>query len=307
MKDQFTICVLLYGDHAELAARCLNSICRGAHAAMPDGLRVAMNQPSQSTEAYVESLVTHGWLLPHNVYKSPENLHKYPMMRWMFYDERNPITTPYVMWFDDDSYITDAVISSRPGFLSTVSEAMGAPDPVTNVLPCMCGSSYTIKITGNQRQWIEDQPWYDRVPISSPMRFATGGWWVARYGLLAAYDYPFPELDHRGGDVMLGALCQQQNLQIKNLRPGVAINADEHGRESKARRRGFDQRPVGYDYRRDLRDVAKACMEAPATPGPIAEALARAKSDKAPPVTDTAEQHPGDVIIRPRIYDHLDL
>ncbi len=313
MKDKFTVCVLLYGDHVQLAARCLNSICRGMPAILPGDLRIAMNAPSSMTERYVDTLVEHGWVLPRNVYKSPENLHKYPMMRWMFYDQQNPIETPYVMWFDDDSYIKDEMIGSTPGFLQSVTAAMEQPSPPGQSLPAVCGGIYTIKIVTNQQQWIEDQPWYDNQSVSSKMRFVTGGWWTARLPLLKKFNYPFEELDHRGGDVMLGALCEQQGLRIKNYRHGIAINADEDGKESRAPHRGFNQRPCGYDYRRDLRHVYKAQVEAPMTLGPITSALAKAKEAKeAAPRADagTPEKAPPSKPISSTIlqsYRYLDL
>lgn len=287
MSDKFTIMVLLYGDHVDLAARCLNSICRAAHKILPGALRIGMNAPSTSTSMFVESLVKHGWVLPHNVYKSSENLHKYPMMRWMLYDDHNPIETPYVMWFDDDSFIQDKMIGATPSFLESLITLMECPDREDHRLPTLCGGVYTIRVVPNQCDWIEDQPWHTGKPVSSTMRFVTGGWWVARFEALKQFGYPFPELDHRGGDVMLGALCEQQGLRIRNYRHGVAINADGDGRESRATRRGFDQRPCGYDYRRDLRSVQKAIIETPETLGPIQEALARAKLAKeisGPPV-----------------------
>lgn len=313
MKDKFTVCVLLYGDHVQLAARCLNSICRGASVVLPEGLRIAMNAPGGATERFVNTLVEHGWVLPHNIYRSPENLHKYPMMRWMFNDERNPIETPYVMWFDDDSFIKDEMIGSTPGFLHSVADAMEHPSPVDQRRPDMCGGVYTIKIVTNQQQWIEDQPWYGDQSISSTMRFITGGWWTARLPILKKFDYPFEELDHRGGDVMLGALCEQQGLKIKNYRHGVAINADENGKESRASHRGFDQRPCGYDYRRDLRHVHKAQVEAPTTLGPMVLALARAKEAKEVITTQTPEPpeetSPGEPVssTTPQSYRYLAL
>jgi len=283
MKSKLTICALLYGDHVDMAARCLNSICRGAHRALPEGLRIGMNSVSQATERFVSTLLKHGWVLPENIYRSEENLHKYPMMRWMLYDTHRFVTTPYVMWFDDDSFITDKMIGATPDFLETVMQVMETPTGTDGVLPAMCGGVYTIKLVQSQQQWIEDQPWYTGKKVSSTMRFVTGGWWTARMRVLQDYAYPFEALDHRGGDVMLGALCEQQGLLIKNFRTGVAINADDQGRESKAPRRGFDQRPCGYDYRRDLRDVAKAQIETPDTIGPINTAASRAKQQKSEP------------------------
>lgn len=48
---------------------------------------------------------------------------------------------------------------------------------------------------------------------------------------------------------MLGALCEQHGLALTHFRDGVWINANAQGIESKSPRRGFNEKPIGYDYR----------------------------------------------------------
>jgi hypothetical protein len=243
---EFEICVLLYGDHVDLAKRCLGSICRGVPAALPGRLRIGMNACCPATVEYVQSLVKFEWVQPGHVYESGKNIHKYPMMRRMLYDPTHPITTPRVMWFDDDSFIRLDPPVPFSDFQAQVCEILG-PGPGPDLL----GSVYTIGITPEQIEWIRNQPWFAGVKPSRKMRFVTGGWWVARLETLSQFDYPWRDLDHRGGDVMLGALCEQQGLKIKHWNQGVAINADHRGQESKASRRGFDQQPIGVGYRKE--------------------------------------------------------
>jgi hypothetical protein len=80
------------------------------------------------------------------------------------------------------------------------------------------------------------------------MRFATGGFWVIKTELLYRYNYPWPELDHNGGDSLLGELCLQQDLRLQQFKEGVKINASRDGKESAAKRRGTSQKPLGHDF-----------------------------------------------------------
>ena len=47
---------------------------------------------------------------------------------------------------------------------------------------------------------------------------------------------------------MLGELLRQQGLRIKKFNTGVAVNADENGRESRSKKRGYDSPPIGYNF-----------------------------------------------------------
>jgi hypothetical protein len=62
---------------------------------------------------------------------------------------------------------------------------------------------------------------------------------------LRALDYPWPSLDHRGGDVMLGEALVQSGLTAWHYHDNAAINADATGRDGEAKRRGFDNAPIG--------------------------------------------------------------
>lgn len=239
-----TVCALTYGDHYELAHRCLQSILQACPELGAGGLRVGLNDVGDHTAEYIDGLVQHKLLSPANVYRSAVNIHKYPMMRRMFYDEKNPITTPYVMWFDDDSFIVSDMIGKQPSFLERAVTALEQ----TGSAVVMAGSAYVIPWAQGQREWVQDQPWYRGRELPQKPAFCTGGWWLAKMAALRSLNYPWPELDHRGGDVMLGQALYQQEWRFLAYRLGVAINADADGRESKAQRRGFDQQPIGTGY-----------------------------------------------------------
>lgn len=238
MRTKFTIGILLYGDFPYLADRCLRSIANTIKSADLN-LRVGLNEVSPAVVSWVKSWVPNDCILEFD-----KNINKYPLMRQMVHGVK-PIDTEYFMWFDDDSYLDGYSLLDtikRPYWLQLVDHAMVNSD--------MIGSIYTMPFQGNQQEWVKAQPWYTGQKLSSKMKFATGGWWTIRTDLLYRFDYPWRELNHNGGDALLGELCHQQHLRLHNFRDGVKINADEHGRESKAERRGTDHRsrPLGWDY-----------------------------------------------------------
>ena len=229
-------CVLLYGDYPHLAERVLGS--------MTDRLRlpnrritVGMNAVSAATRDYVQGLQARGLLGENAVVESKENIHKYPMMRQLFY-RHLPTSCDAVCWFDDDSYLKPVAYDWE----QRLEVAMQGAE--------MVGSLYWQRFAGNQHLWVRHQPWYTGKPVEKGHRalFATGGWWCIWKEILWRHNWPIPELDHRGGDMMLGELCRQQGYRLRKFNDGVAINADARGRESKAKRRGFDSMSIGTKF-----------------------------------------------------------
>jgi hypothetical protein len=267
MRNKFTIGVLLYGDYPQLAERCLKSIVNTIDKDHLH-LRVGMNQVSPQVADWVKS-----WVPDDCIWESDENIHKYPMMRQMIHGIK-PVETPYFMWFDDDSYLDGYQLTDRrtqqPYWLQTVEHAMVNSD--------MIGAIYSLGWMGHQREWVKSQPWYQgKDPLTrGALRFATGGWWTMRTEMLYRWNYPFPSLDHRGGDTMLGELCLQNDLRLNNFRTGVKINADMQGRESNAAKRGFDQPPCGAKFEPGVADVLHRATGSPA---------ANAQSTVTPPQT----------------------
>lgn len=255
MTNDFTICVLLYGDFLGLADRCLRSIAETVRQGDLN-LRVGLNACGEGTKQWVKS-----WVPPECIWESDENIHKYPMMRQMIHGVA-PVETPFTMWFDDDSYLDGFKLQQiAPGdyWLNRVEHAMVNSD--------MIGSVYGIDLQGHQADWIKDQAWYNnKNPVGRKVRFATGGWWTIRTEILYGWDYPWTELDHRGGDVMLGEMCYQQGFRLNHFRDGVKINANEKGMESKAERRGFDSKPIGYYYDPGVAQTVARATDMPPIP-----------------------------------------
>jgi hypothetical protein len=212
----FTVCVLLYGDHTQLAKRCLNSITTASSAGYVRELRIGMNAVTDQTDAWVRSQITRiQQYYPVVTFSTDENTFKYPMMRNMFRDL--PLDTD-VMWFDDDSYV------EAEDFWPKCAEAFAADVD-------MMGQLWRLPFQGKQRDWIKNQSWFN-ADVWNPdgtMLFCQGAWWVARAALLKEI------LRHKGKN-------------IKRYDYGVRINADENGRHSKAPRRGYTEKVFAYRY-----------------------------------------------------------
>jgi hypothetical protein len=172
---------------------------------------------------------------------------KYPVMRRMLYSQEPAIVGERLMWFDDDSWLT-------PAADAVWWEELDAAAATATVV----GSRWRIAhgLRGAQPDTIMRQIWWPstapRLRSGSPVTFITGGWWVADLEFLRRWGYPFPELRHNGGDVMLGMLCQGQKQATHDIRTkdpkglarGVCINADKSGRCSSALRRGYREEPL---------------------------------------------------------------
>jgi len=234
LDHDVTICVLLYGDFPDYAARCLNSIFNHVGA---DGIRVWGNAVEQRTEALLDGFIDRGLLRIENVVLSSVNRCKYPVIREFIFNEDYQVRTNYMMWFDDDSYVA----TTHPDWLPTVMSRAKRHD--------VTGSPFTCSLTANQKRWARAQPWYRDKPIPMRTLFAVGGWWVARCSTFRAFNWPLPELRHNGGDVVLGELMHQNNLSLGRYSAGVKVNADWDGVEAKAERRGYREPPIGSHYR----------------------------------------------------------
>jgi hypothetical protein len=233
-----SLCALFYGDYSALAKRCLQSIRQSQGQEYVQDIRIGVHNVSAPAFSRIReeaALIATEWSRPVILYEPLGNIYKYPTMRRMLYDEEYPIA-PYMMWFDDDSYI------DAPDFWSKLGEVYKQTE--------MCGQIWHWGSTHNQWKWIQSQPWYNRQFRDRPgkYRFCQGAWWVARTDVLKSLNWPIPELKHCGGDSLLGEALRHTMHTITAYSYGVRINADENGRHSKAPRRGYSERVLGHDY-----------------------------------------------------------
>lgn len=223
--SKVTAVSLLYGDYPQLAKTCLTPLVALRDQGLLD-LRVGANEPSAETLAVCESLNVSPTVAAPQIYK-------YPMMRKLFWND--PIETEYVMWFDDDSYIS----APHPDkWLEKVVEFADKNQAA------MIGSEYVLNATFPPKaaDWFVSRfPKGIAAPKLSRPSFFTGGWWMARTAVLQMLDWPHKDFTHRGGDVGLGIVLGMYGLTRRNFNKGVMINAGETGKESGSPRRGYDE------------------------------------------------------------------
>jgi hypothetical protein len=251
----FTVCCLFYGAYPILAERLLESlrIQRTLRSSPEFLLRIGLNDACWFTRRTVMNMVPQ--LAPVQVYVGKPPYHKYPMMRRMFHGDADAshgfenhadqLRTKYTMWFDDDSWIVSD-LEWRSTLCEQVDACMEHPQNPKDLV----GAPYVMRLRGNQHLYIREQPWYTGVPVekNEKVNFITGGWLTIRTEILLRHDWPPPDFDHNGGDVMLGMLCKQQGYRMGKFTTGLAINANVSGRCSTMPRRGCSQQPVGHDY-----------------------------------------------------------
>lgn len=246
LVNGFSVTAVLFGDHVDLAERCLRPLVSSLDPTLVKSVRVGLNAVGSPTRGYVRAALDavanrfNGAIEPLLYNCGEHNRLKYPLLRKMLYDSQHPILTPFVMHFDDDTYQTS---DDMRWWEDTYRFARREEADVM-------GSIYTMPARPKQLDAIRAQPWYNNRPLrpGHRFRFATGGWWVARTAVLRQFDWPFPEIKHNGGDTVLGELLRQQGLKLVQCRSGVRINADDRGCESKAPRRGVTMPPVWSDF-----------------------------------------------------------
>lgn len=233
MSSQFSVCALLYGgdEFWSLHQRCLESLRR-----LPKDrceLRIALNAVTcQKTQELVHEIAA-DWGVGSRILVG-ENLPKYRRMRELL--DLAPLHSN-VMWFDDDSYLKPE-LARLDDWLDVVASCLKHSGQAL-------GSLYRIKWRPGQQDWVRAQPWYSGKPLPEVITFITGGWWAIRSEVLADTGWPWAELSHNGGDVMLAVCLEQKGYTKVHFNKGVGINADSEGRESAAIRRGLSEPPIG--------------------------------------------------------------
>jgi hypothetical protein len=223
---KFLACALFYGDYPQLARRCAASLKRLRLTGAVD-LRIGLNEVSPAARAAIDAE------LPGvDAIEADPQIYKFPMMRRLVHEYTGDAT--HLMWFDDDTCLLPD--TNAAGWIKAVAARAAQTGG-------SLGSVYSQRLSPAQQAWIRDQPWFTGRDFGEEVRFNTGGWVVVPLDVLRRWDWPGPELHHNGGDLVLGALLQQQGLPVEQFRAGLAINADGELRESAAPRRGYSEPP----------------------------------------------------------------
>ncbi len=217
---KLTICVLCYGDHFDLAKQCLDSIFNTIPAERVD-VRVGLNAVCDQTRDYVHDV--YGSRV-REIYDHPENAKKYPVMREMFHDPLNPISTKYVVWFDDDAKIVN------PDMWSELCDTIVANHPHGSRL---YGNLFIHDLSpygkkGDPLQWFRRASWWKNqdlkvkgrgqyAPNGTVIDFPSGWFWAIAAEAIRSGDVPCPRLNHNGGDITIGAQVRQAGFKVKQF------------------------------------------------------------------------------------------
>ena len=168
--------------------------------------------------------------LPHNwhIRSSTDNRKKYKAMRILFDDLKETPHVKWALWFDDDAWIKSG---------SWWEDTSKFIDEHKSENICYVGHPWTVNLLEGQKDFIKSQPWYKGLPFESRVSFHQGSYVWLRTDVIRQLDWPIKELNHNGGDVLLGEAIRQQGLPRHAYSKGVAIND--------SKRRGFSEAPLG--------------------------------------------------------------
>lgn len=229
-----SICVLTYGDHSRLAQRAVDSIVRHCPPAEYE-LVVGANAAGKQTLAYLQMMEKKGAI--DRLIVSPVNLNKCPMMRQMFAG----ITTEFIWWFDDDSYVLDE--SALPTWLEAARSS--PPSTVMWGQTAQCDQPNNFTYLKDAVGFVRSAEWYRGLPPPSwrpggkgefdfegrgegdgRWIFVLGGCWLIRTSAVRALDWPDERIEKMGDDVFLGEAIRQQGWHIAHMSAGVAIDTE---------------------------------------------------------------------------------
>lgn len=240
---RFTVFVLLYGPDAyyPLHQRCLNSIL-GTLPKQRIDLRVGSNALNPTSLRLVEDYVQRGLITKH--YRHPENAYKYPVMREMFHDPSCPITTKWVLWFDDDT-----IADVEPAWCNLLAQEIIRQHPRK---VHMLGANYSYMPTADQWRIFASRPWHKGLPRrlrnglpaanGQHVFFAAGGFWAITHEAIVKADIPDlgTGLTHNGGDWQIGEQLYQAGFRL-----AVWNQKKQFVRTSSVPRRGVTMPLVG--------------------------------------------------------------
>lgn len=210
---KFTVCVLLYGDYYDMHRQCLQAILRTIPEERLD-LRLGSNALGAKSLELVQQITDMGHIAKH--YRHDDNRKKYPVMRELFHDPECPITTKWVLWFDDDSLCD---INSQ--WLTVLAKAM-----IDEPRAALFGKRLYWAFKPEQLELVCSRPWYKKrqwlqqngqpAARATGVLFASGGFWALRADALRVCDIPDPLLEHNGGDYIIGAQLWQGGFGMQN-------------------------------------------------------------------------------------------
>ncbi len=136
-------------------------------------------------------------------------------MRQLFHDPENPITTKWIVWFDDDS-----LANKDTQWYPHLAQKIIAEYPKK---ARMVGDLRFWTLNAAQRDWAKGRPWWkgrnlqtkqkSEAPNGQHVFFAAGGFWAIETETMRDAMIPDPVIGHNGGDYMVGLQLWQQGYR----------------------------------------------------------------------------------------------
>lgn len=214
----FTLFVLLYGDYPDMHRRCLSAIVRTTASSQVE-VRAFCNALGPNSRTVVDPFLSSRAV---RVYRSENNLLKYPAMRLMFHDPEAPVRTPWLLWFDDDS-----MCDVNPNWLAGLRTSIAAGSARDPNLALVGDTRRTDLRRPEYAAWLRRGKWFRNrplrgidvrrpVPNGASVHFVSGGCWAMRSDMIAKADIPDVRLEHNGGDVAIGEQVYQAGGTMLN-------------------------------------------------------------------------------------------
>ena len=234
-----TVCVLMYGDYHDMHRNCVNSILSTIPYSRRQ-IRIACNEVCLATKKYLSRLKDEGQIF--KVMDNQSNIKKYPAMRRLFYDNEQPITDKWLIWFDDDT-----ICDRDPEWCTKLMQTIVH----THKDDCkMYGAEFYWTLKQSQVDWIRSRPWYRNRPFQvsggreapngNKVKFAAGGFWALETSAMQEAGIPDESLGHNGGDVMIGEQLWQTGYSVRGWN-----NGKKFVHTSSVKRRGISEQHVG--------------------------------------------------------------
>lgn len=238
---RFTTFVLLYGNYPDIHRQCLDALLTTLPPDRCD-LRLGSNELCAESVQYIEELQATGRVSLH--YRNATNRKKYPVMREMFRDPEHPITTPWLLWLDDDT-----LVNQDPRWAEKLAQSIVAnfdrPERYR-----MWGRKLLSHFNASQIAWVRQASWFRGRPLRDTggrptpsgncTHFAVGAFWAAHVPSLLAADIPDVRIGHNGGDIMIGEQLWQQGFNVYPWMKGKElVNWSAH------ERRGLNEKLAG--------------------------------------------------------------
>lgn len=211
--------MVCYGPNSKLAERFLTSLYRHTDPRVFT-LRAGLNEVAPETASLFAQYSRRFGNI--ETFEESRNIFKNPLMRRMFTER--PITTEWVIWFDDDTHLTRGDWLQR-----LILQIECSPDIA------QWGKTYELyKGDAEVGPFIRTAAWYKGLPLAvkeeTPeaqtvtFRFATGGFWALKTDVIRTLDWPDQRLLLANEDFLLGEALRQNGYRIGTFHHGVAVN-----------------------------------------------------------------------------------